>query len=307
MQFAIEARQLTRAFGNLVAVDHIDFQVKPGEVFGALGPNGAGKTTMVRLLNGVLAATEGQPIVMGKDAGKEGAAVRAQTGVLTETPSLYERLTARENLLLFGTLYGMSGPKLSERVDQLLELFGLSKRGQDKAGGYSKGMKQRLAIARSLVHNPPILFLDEPTSGLDPEAAHQVIELVAELSHEEGRTVFFATHHLTDAERLCDRVALFNHGKILAQGSIPELAKRLWGGEWVEIELMEPASEINERLGWQNTQCLERTLRIQADQPDAIAKSVASVIDAGGRIIRVQPHAYTLEEIYFAYQRGEAK
>lgn len=307
MQYAIEAEGLTKAFDNLMAVDHIDLSVRQGEVFGALGPNGAGKTTSVRLLNGILAATEGRARVMGMDPAVEGAKVRAQTGVLTETPSLYERLTARENLLLFGTIYGLSGAKLSERVEELLATFGLADRADDKAGTYSKGMKQRLAIARSMVHNPAILFLDEPTSGLDPEAAHQVIDLIANLSHEEGRTVFFCTHHLEDAEKLCDRVALFNHGRILAQGTIPELAHRLWGGQKVEIELLESAREIALKLGWENACAQEKTLCVPAETPDAIANSVSEVVTAGGRVVRVQPQAHSLEQIYFAYQRGEAQ
>ncbi|MBZ0288430.1 MAG: ABC transporter ATP-binding protein, partial [Anaerolineae bacterium] len=194
MAHTIEAEGLSRTFGTLKAVDSVSFTVDKGEVFGLLGPNGAGKTTLVRLLNGVLAASAGNARVLGCDPATQGDTVRARTGVLTEQPSLYERLTARDNLLFFGTMYGVGEADLPARVDELLEMFDLSAQANDRVGGFSKGMKQRLALARTLIHQPELLFFDEPTAGLDPEAARGVTELIEQLSRESGRTVFLCTH-----------------------------------------------------------------------------------------------------------------
>jgi ABC-2 type transport system ATP-binding protein len=190
----IEVNQLERAFGPNRAVDGMTFHVEPGEVFGLLGPNGAGKTTTVRLLNGILPPSGGSARVFGLDPATDGQRVRQQTGVLTETPALYERLSAYENLEFFGTLAGIPAETLKERVMEILSFFDLQDRATDKVETYSKGMKQRLALARSLIHKPPLLFLDEPTSGLDPEAAQHVNGLIADLSHQNGQTILLATH-----------------------------------------------------------------------------------------------------------------
>ncbi len=242
MVSAIEVKGLTRIFGNggavVRAVDNLTFSVEPGEVFGMLGHNGAGKTTLVRLINGVLDPTSGSVHVLGMDAHKQGSHVRKLTGVLTETPSLYERLTARENLRLFASLY--EAPDPAKRADEMLALFKLSERANDRAGGFSKGMKQRLALARALIHDPQILFLDEPTAALDPEAARTVTDLIEELSSQRGRTVFLATHNLNEAQRLCTRVAVLSHGKLLALGTTAELGRQLWRAAWLDFDLRAP-------------------------------------------------------------------
>ena len=239
MNTIIEVNGLERSFGSNLAVDGMTFHVKQGEVFGLLGPNGAGKTTTVRLLNGILPPSGGSARVFGLDPATDGQRIRQQTGVLTETPNLYERLSASENLEFFGTLTGIPKETLKPRVAEILEFFGLQERAKDKVETYSKGMKQRLALARALVHQPPLLFLDEPTSGLDPEAAQQVNELIADLSRDDGRTILLATHNLPEAQRLCDRVAIMNKGRILALGSLKELSHKLWPATWVDITLWE--------------------------------------------------------------------
>jgi len=228
MNPVIEVNDLQRTFGSQKAVDGLTFRVEPGEVFGLLGPNGAGKTTTVRLLNGLLPPSAGSARVFGFDPVLDGPSIRQRTGVLTETPALYERLSARENLEFFATLQNLSQPDLDRRVDDMLSFFELASRASDKVETYSKGMKQRLALARALVHQPPLLFLDEPTSGLDPEAAQQVDDLIADLGRTDGQTVVLATHNLLEAQRLCDRVAIMNHGRILALGSLKDLARKLW-------------------------------------------------------------------------------
>ena len=216
MNSIVEVKNLERTFGDHKALDDLTFSVHSGEVFGLLGPNGAGKTTTVRVLNGILPPSAGGVRVFNLDPATQGESVRRRTGVLTETPALYERLSARENLEFFGTLHELPASELNTRVDEMLGFFELTSRAKDKVETYSKGMKQRLALARALIHRPPLLFLDEPTSGLDPEAAQQVDDLIANLRRTKEQTVILATHNLLEAQRLCDRVAIMNKGKILA-------------------------------------------------------------------------------------------
>ncbi|GIL14476.1 MAG: multidrug ABC transporter ATP-binding protein [Chloroflexota bacterium] len=306
MQEAIRAEALIRQFGIIRAVNEVSFVVEPGEVFGMLGPNGAGKTTLVRLLNGVIEPDGGTARVLGFDPRTQGEDVRRQTGVLTETPALYERLSARDNLLFFGTLYGVPQTDLPRRVDDLLERFGLADRANDRAGGYSKGMKQRLALARTLIHQPRLLFFDEPTAGLDPEAALQVTTLIQELSHRDGRTVFLCTHNLEEAQRLCDRVAVINQGRLLAVGTAEQLARGLWQGLWVDVSLLAPSDGLTERLralpGVLDISADGLELAVQVAEEAAIPGLVAGLVAAGAPVKRVSPREHSLQEIYFKLQ-----
>jgi len=312
-EIVIETHDLTRRFGRQLAVDRLNLKVERGEVFGFLGPNGAGKTTTIRLLNGILSATSGAVRLNGLDPAVEGSAVRRRTGVLTETPALYEQLSARENLRIFGALCGVPAGELNGRADAVLEMLGLRERAGDKAGTYSKGMKQRLVIARALIHQPDILFLDEPTAGLDPAAARQVQELIEELSHKEGRTVFLCTHNLVEAQRLCDRVGVINKGRLLAEGTPAELSTRLWRGNWVQVELGEgQAAAMLTRLrgagGVLELQIDGKSLEAHLDDAGRTPALVGAIVAAGGEIYRVTPREHSLEEIYFELQEnGEAK
>ncbi len=313
MNPVIEVNELHRTFGEQKAVDGMTFRVEPGEVFGLLGPNGAGKTTTVRLLNGILPPSAGTARVFGLDPVTSGAAIRQRTGVLTETPALYERLSARENLAFFATLQNLPQPELDRRVNEMLAFFDLSSRAADKVETYSKGMKQRLALARALVHRPPLLFLDEPSSGLDPEAAQQVDDLIADLGRTEGQTVILATHNLLEAQRLCDRVAIMNHGRILAMGSLKDLARKLWPVTWVDIVFhVKPSDLLDESLMAQRgvRQVVMdpkiNTLSVQVENDDAIPEVVRRLVEQGSSILRVNPRAYTLEDIYFTLQAGES-
>jgi ABC-2 type transport system ATP-binding protein len=303
---AITVDGLTRTFGSVRAVDGLTFAVEPGEVFGVLGHNGAGKTTLVRLINGVLEPTAGSAQVLGLDAATQGSAIRRQTGVLTETPSLYERLTARDNLRLFARLYEVPNPEA--RVNEMLRLFNLSDRADDRAGGFSKGMKQRLALARSLVHDPQILFLDEPTAALDPEAARTVTTLIETLSREAGRTVFLATHNLDEAQRLCSRVAVLAQGKLLALGTTAELGRQLWSALWIDFELRAPAdatllAALRAADGIREAQAEKLTLSVHVDDEARIPAAIAAVAEGGGQIMRANPREHSLEDIYFELQR----
>lgn len=311
MNTVIEVNSLVRVFGQNRAVDGMTFHVEQGEVFGLLGPNGAGKTTTVRLLNGILPPSNGTARVFGFDPATHGEDIRRKTGVLTETPALYERLSARENLEFFATLQAIPESDLSRRVDEMLKFFDLTSRAKDKVETFSKGMKQRLALARALIHKPPLLFLDEPTSGLDPEAAQQVNDLIASLSRANGQTVVLATHNLFEAQRLCDRVAIMNKGRILALGSLRELARKLWPVTWVDITFhVKPSENADGSLkalrGVIQVTAEEEALAVQVENEDVIPEVVRHLVNGGESILRVNPRDYTLEDIYFALQAGEA-
>ncbi len=311
MQTIIEVINLERTFGLNRAVDGITFRVEQGEVFGLLGPNGAGKTTSVRLLNGILPSSGGSMRVFGLDPVTQGEQVRRKTGVLTETPALYERLSARENLRFFGTLAEIPEADLPRRVDEMLAFFDLSARSEDRVETFSKGMKQRLALARALIHQPPLLFLDEPTSGLDPEAAQQVNDLIASLSRRNGQTVVLATHNLLDAQRLCDRVAILNKGRILAIGSLAELSRKLWPVRWVDVTFYgAPAADLSAKVkalrGVMQVTGENESLAIQVEADEVIPEVVSALVQEKASILKVNPRDYTLEDIYFALQAGEA-
>jgi ABC-2 type transport system ATP-binding protein len=307
MDAAILTTELSRNFGTKIAVRELTLQVEQGEVFGFLGPNGAGKTTTVRLLNGVLDANAGSAQVLGFDLATQANEIRRRTGVLTETPNLYEALTARENLAFYGDLYGVAEEETPRRVNQLLEDFSLAARGDDRVGSYSKGMRQRLAIARALLHEPNLLFLDEPTASLDPAAARRVTETIQELSRGGGRTVFLCTHNLAEAQRLCDRVGVIDQGVLRAIGTPSELASKLWHGLWVEFDLHGDASpqvlEILQHIpsvlqhSMQDGK-LALELKGEEDVPDV----VTAISAAGGRIYSVEHREHTLEDIYFEIQ-----
>jgi ABC-2 type transport system ATP-binding protein len=202
----IHTENLTKKFGNVPAVENLNLEIKEGEVFGFLGPNGAGKTTTVRMLSSLIGPTSGTATVAGFTVGKQNIEIRRNIGLLTETPGMYDNLSAETNLRIFAELYEVKD--ISGQVEKYLKMLGLWERRSDAAGTFSKGMKQKLAIARALLHEPRLLFLDEPTSGLDPEASHLVREFISELKRE-GRTIFLCTHNLDEADRLCDRIVVF--------------------------------------------------------------------------------------------------
>jgi ABC-2 type transport system ATP-binding protein len=309
MESIIEINDLHRTFGEIRAVDGLTFDIQPGEVFGLLGPNGAGKTTTVRLLNGILPPSSGSLRVFGLDPATQGEQVRQKTGVLTESPSHYERLSARENLTFYGTLTEIPEEALAGRIDEILTFFELDARTDNKVETYSKGMKQRLALARALLHQPPLLFLDEPTSGLDPEAALQVNALIESLSHK-GQTIVLCTHNLTEAERLCDRVAVMNAGRVLALGSLADLSRRLWPATWVDVKFLEApsASQLEAAKSFSGVKQVEAesaSLSARLESKDAIPAYVRHLVESGLSILSFNPRAHSLEDVYFAIQNGK--
>lgn len=308
MKTIIDVRELVHHYGERTAIANLSFSIQAGEVMGLLGPNGAGKTTTVRLLNGLLSPTCGEIRVLGYDPRTQGAEIRRLSGVLTETPALYERLTARQNLEFFGTLAGMNYREIRDRSEELLKFFELTERGNDRVGGYSKGMKQRMALARALLHRPEVIFLDEPTSGLDPEAARQVHELIHSVLQKEGRTVLLASHRLEEVERLCDRVAILNQGKLLALGTLAELRRMAAPGIWVEVQFWQevPTSLAHDMGRLDGILAVEHSSpmwRVQVDREEHVPGMVSYLANCGAQILAVRPQELSLEDIYFRVQK----
>ncbi len=305
MDPVITTNRLSRQFGENWAVRDLSLSVARGQVFGFLGPNGAGKTTTVRLLNGLLQPSQGAASVLGMDPATDGHAIRARSGVLTENPSLYEALTARENLRFVGRVYGVPEEVLPGRIDTLLARFGLQDRADDKTGAYSRGMKQRLAIARALLHEPEILFLDEPTSGLDPAASRDVQDLVQELAQRHGLTIFMCTHNLVEAEKLCDLVGVIHRGSLRAIGSPAQLARELWHNTLIEIDLKDPPDHsvkqaVQNQQGVVGLEIDGSQMIVEVSDLDVTPSLVQAVVAAGGQIYGVRKRDHGLEDVYFA-------
>lgn len=303
----IQISSLTRRFGESNAVDQLTLDVQAGEIFGFLGHNGAGKTTTVRLLNGVLESTSGEAKVLGLDPQTQGPALRARTGVLTETPSLDERLTACDNLSFYADLYNVPRADVSARVNFLFTEFELADRADEKVGGYSKGMKHRLALARALLHKPEVLFLDEPTSGLDPVAARHVNSLVENLARREGCTVFLCTHNLVEAQKLCDRVAVMEHGHLVALGTPSELTRQYVKRLDVDLEVdpaqMELVLQILQglpQLVIGSPKQEKDILTLTLSGREAIPELLNILVQKGLQVYRLAPQEANLEEVYFA-------
>jgi ABC-2 type transport system ATP-binding protein len=233
----------------VVALDHVNVKVRPGELFGLLGPNGAGKTTLVKCLSTILIPDQGTAIINGFDIRKQTSMVRASLGlVVGGERTLYWKLTARDNLMYFASLYKMPKKKARERVEELLGIMQLSDRGDERLEDYSTGMRQKIAIARALLHDPPILLLDEPTLGLDPTFSRQIRTQIKELAEEQGKTILLTTHYMEEADQLCDRVAIINNGRIVAVDTPHLLKAMVKETELVEIACYNPPPEIKKRL-----------------------------------------------------------
>jgi len=306
MNAVITINQLTRCFKETTAVDQLSLEVHAGEIFGFLGHNGAGKTTTVRLLNGVIDPTSGSMRVLSLDPQVDGPALRARTGVLTETPSLDGRLTAWDNLSIYADLYGVPRASVKPRIQEMLTEFDLADRANEKVGGYSKGMKQRLALARALLHKPELLFLDEATSGLDPVSAHHVNELIERMARREGCTVFMATHNLVEAQRLCDRVAILEHGRLVALGTPTELTRQYVRRLDVEVEVAEEQIPTTLRVLRSLSQLVlgepskpNGALVVTINKHESIPDVLAALVQNHIRVFRFAPQEANLEQVYF--------
>ena len=298
----IEAIALGKRFRSLTAVHDLSFTVGDGEIFGLLGPNGAGKTTTVRMLSGLIAPSEGAARINGHELGPDSQRIRAITGILTEAPGLHDKLTARHNLAYYGRLYGLRGANLRRAVDRYLGVVGLANEGDRRVGGFSKGMRQKVAIARALLHEPEVIYLDEPTSGLDPSAAKVVRDFVATL-RDAGRSIVVCTHNLDEAERLSDRIGVMK-GTLL-EVDTPARLRRGNGTASVRVELVgarRPESFLDlladlpfvEGARPDDGALVVEVREPRGDNPEL----VRALVDAGARIVGVREEAMSLEQVY---------
>jgi ABC-2 type transport system ATP-binding protein len=296
----IEVRDVTRRFGSFTALSHASFVVRSGEIVALLGPNGAGKTTASRIIGGILAPTEGEAIVDGLSVREHPNAVRARCGLVTDSPSLYERMTLRQYLTYFARLYDVSAP--GPRIAELVELMALTAMLDTKLAAFSRGMKQKAAIARALVHEPPVLLLDEPATALDPEMTQTLRELIVSL-RAQHRAILLCTHDLDEAQRISDRVVIVDRGRIVREGATEELrsagrpafraelvagVRAALAGAGVTIDGLSPA---NGRL----------EVRWSADDPaESNTRALRALLDAGARVISVNAETRSLEDAYLA-------
>lgn len=238
MEILIKTNQLTKRYGTQPVVDHLNLEVKAGEIYGFLGPNGAGKTTTIRMLTGLLEPSEGQAIICGHDINKDSARAKALLAYVPDQPKLYGKLTAREFLALVADLYRMPKAASKERAEQLLTMFELEDRADELLEGYSHGMRQKVVLASALIHQPRVILMDEPTVGLDPASARLLKDVIQELARQ-GATIFVSTHILEIAERMCHRVGILKAGRLIAQGSPEELRRQLGSTESLEDIFLE--------------------------------------------------------------------
>ena len=300
---AIESHNLTRKFGQLTAVEDLNLELNEGEILGFLGPNGAGKTTTIRMLAGIIAPTSGYAVVAGHRTDADVDRLHQDIGLLTEAPGLYDRLSARRNLEFFAGFY--RGLDAGTQASKYLKVVGLEKRADNRVGTFSKGMKQKLALARALLPEPKVLFLDEPTAALDPAAAREVRELIVSLG-KVGRTIFISTHNLAEAEQLCQRIAVVRT-RLIAIDSPENLRRRFFQRE-VIVELESVSDEVLDavkRLSFVRKATIQgQNLVVELDDAQKQRPElVKSIVNSGGRVITVNEMQHSLEEVYFTLMR----
>jgi ABC-2 type transport system ATP-binding protein len=294
----IQTENLTKKFGDILAVDQLTLEIPEGEVFGFLGPNGAGKTTTVRILTSLINPNSGTARVNGFKIGEEDQEIRRSVGVLTESPGLYDNLSAKRNLEIYASLYEVDDPQ--GQVGKYLQMLGLWERRHDEAGTFSKGMRQKLAIARALLHEPRTIFLDEPTAGLDPEAARLVRDAINEIK-QEGRTIFMCTHNLDEADRLCDRIAVFK-SHLLVLDTPKNLRAQLFGRK-VVFHLTQSdealAAQVQELPFVSEATFIENKLLVTLDDPESHNPDIIRLlVRADADIQFVGELRRSLEDVY---------
>jgi ABC-2 type transport system ATP-binding protein len=309
MNDAIETNHLSRHFGAVKAVENMDLVVPKGIVFGFLGPNGAGKTTTIRLLLGLLEPTQGSARVLGLDTQTQAEYIRVKCGALLEHTGLYERLTAEENLEYYTRIWHLPRTQSRDRIKELLTHLGLYDRRKEPVSRWSRGMKQKLAVARALLHKPELLFLDEPTAGLDPVAAAALRDDLASLAHREGVTVFLTTHNLAEAEKLCQQVGVIRQGRLLATGSVAEMRAtsskpRLEligrGLDDKVISLLQARPEVSA------VHSAPDRLMVELYQPVDTAPLVSLVVGTGAQVEEVHKGQSSLEDVFITLMQEEA-
>lgn len=304
----IDAENLTKKFGTVTAVDNLTFHVEQGEIFGFLGPNGAGKTTTMRMLSCLISKTSGNARIAGYDIGdgEDSLKIRKIIGLLPENVSLYDDLTAYKNLDFYGKLYECAEAQRKENIKRFLKMLGLWDKKDVSVGTFSKGMKQKLAIARALIHDPEILFLDEPTANLDPESSKTVRDFILDLKKEK-KTIFINTHNLDEAQRTCDKIGIFNT-KLRVIGTPEELEESVWGNKTV-IQLEQVNDRILKalnRLDLRNTITDNNKLIIDVVNPEKENPIIIdTIVGAGGQVQYVTRLSPTLEDAYLKFVRGD--
>jgi ABC-2 type transport system ATP-binding protein len=304
---AIQVRELTKRFGAFCAVDHVSFEVGRGELFGLLGPNGAGKTTLIRMLTTLIPITDGSAAVAGHDVAREAKKVREAIGVIPQALTSDLELTAWQNLDVYGEFYGLPRRLRHERAARLLDMVGLTDRAQDMVATYSGGMRRRLEIARGLIHSPHVLFLDEPTIGLDPQARRAVWDLLERLRGESDLTISLTTHYMDEAEKLCDRVAIIDGGKIAAIGTTQELKKMVKGSDRIRLEIAGDAQRALEMLRAQPyvrdvTMENDGAIVISADDGAHVTPKIVERLEAiEAKVASMSIERISLEDVFITF------
>ncbi|BAW32290.1 MAG TPA: ABC transporter ATP-binding protein [Methanothermobacter sp.] len=300
----IEVESVRKSFGKILALDDISFRVDKGELLGVIGPNGAGKTTAIRIIACILHPDKGSVKVAGLDVTQEPIKVKSMIGYLPEEPNLYERFTPRNLLRYFGELYGVPRHVLNHRIDELLQLVGMEDRADDQINTFSKGLRQRVGIARALIHDPPILILDEPTMGLDPATATSIREFIRGLKGD--KTMILCTHYMEEADYLCDRVAILNQGRILDVGTPQELKSKIKGDLALEIYLVDP-SRVNldlleELRGVKNIRLDGNKMEVSLQERDIIPNIIRML---EGNVYSVNTRETTLDDVFIEMVHGD--
>jgi ABC-2 type transport system ATP-binding protein len=309
-EFAIRAQGLTRNFAAVRALDDLTLEVPAGAVFGFLGPNGAGKTTTIRLLLGLIEPTSGRAEVLGFDTRTQGAEIRARAGALLEHSGLYERLSAEDNLRFYGRVAHMPKAQLDQRIQELLTHLGLWDRRKEAVVKWSRGMKQKLAIARPLLHHPGLVFLDEPTAGLDPVAAASLRDDLAALASRQGATIFLTTHNMAEAEKLCSMVAVIRQGKLLGVGSPAELRARGGAGQRTEIAGRGFSDALlavlRQQAGVSEASVENGQLILVLKDGASVAPLVTLIVREGGEVQEIRSSQGSLEDVFLTMMREDS-
>ncbi len=301
---SITVNNLSKSYSDgTKALDNVCFTLDEGEVFGFLGPNGAGKTTAVKVLTGMLSPTEGSSLVLGIDPAVHPEQVHKMVGVVTEHAQMYDNLTGLQNLIFYGTVFGLTQEDSKKRGLEMLDILGLIDDKDKKLSAYSTGMRQRLSLARAMLHSPKILFLDEPTSGLDPESVQSVNNLIMHLSTDKGTTIFLCTHQLRYAQEICTGYGLIDQGTMLAVGDIDHIRSMVFSGMTATIR----ADKYPDNMAVKSVG--DKSCEIDIQSEEELPSIVKSIVDAGGKVYHVSARKPSLEEIYFALikQRDEKK